>query len=291
MAERAWLGRRSSDSRLALSTLEYLGQQVQYTKDAYHFPQPSYAEPNCVEPDCYRPDCLLPYSAEIWTFQNIWSRPWFNRLWVLQEIHLAGPDSVMKCGDDEILWSSFRRAIICICNKDGGAPEGAYMLLRSLLKMCGYAQADPFELLIWKHHNRQCVNDRDRIYGPMSLVPSNIAQSLTINYQLRPWEVYKQVVLAYLATKWKLIARNSGGAVLPHYLNTESDVVKTDPCLDETPVPAIWEPLEFERTREDPKSYRKFRNRETGEAINSDLSLCRDALKARGINIKQITVV
>ncbi|KAI1751825.1 HET-domain-containing protein [Xylaria castorea] len=475
----AWLGSKSLDSRLALSTLEYLGQQ------------PSYAEPNCVKPDYHRPDRLLPYSAEIWiAFQNLWSRPWFNKL----------PNSVMKCGDDEILWSSFRRAIICICNKDGGIPEGAYMISRSLLKMCGYAQADPFELLIWKHHNRQCVDDRDRIYGLTSLAPSNITRSLTVDYQLQPWEVYKQVVLAYLATvrrlsflphcsvqltagassasaawasytppnklslvgirtasiksveslqfksfadllshmrryvhglensqyptggtqldgliwnlmcgrlkdraperpsptletlrgvllaaaapdaeadnapstenlssafqlellytismcflffttegysgisrsevqpvnpaisslgdevfivpgcevpmalrrtqdilyrvvgdcfvhgimdaeavlgpfpsKWKLIAKTSGGAFLPHYLNTESGVVvKTDP------------PLEFERMREDPKSCRKFRNRETGDVINSDPMLFRDALKARGINVELITVV
>ncbi|KAJ2995802.1 hypothetical protein NUW58_g1169 [Xylaria curta] len=526
----AWLGPESQDSHLALSTLEYLGQQVQYTKDAYHFPQPSYAEPDCVEPNYHRSDHPLPYSTEIWTaFQNLWSRSWFKRLWVLQEIHLSGPDSVMKCGDDEILWSSFRRAIICICNKESGVPEGPYMSSRSLLKMCGYAQADPFELLIWKHHNRQCMDDRDRIYGLMSLAPPSISRSLSVDYQLPPWDVYKQVVLAYLAgvnrlsfllhcsiqstatwdgpswvpnwTKelvqtniynialgasnasaawatysapnklsiggiriasiksveslqfksfadlvkymriytrdlekaqyptgetqldgliwnltcgklkdraperpsptletlrgvllaaassdieadnalssenlssafqlellytfsmcflfftsegysgisrsqvqpgdevyiipgcevpmalrptadgphrvvgdcfvhgimdgeavlgrfppnWKLIAKTSGGAVLPHYLNTKNGVVtNADPRLDEIPLPEIWEPVEFERTREDPKSCRKYRNRETGDVINSDPRLFHDALKARGIDIGLVTVI
>ncbi|RYC57774.1 hypothetical protein CHU98_g8444 [Xylaria longipes] len=116
----------------------------------------------------------------------------------------------MKCGDDEILWSSVRRATICACNKDGGVLEGAYMMSRSLFKdVCGYTQAGPFELLIRKHHNRQCVNDRERIYGLMSLAPSNIVQLLTVDYQLQLWEVDKQGVLAYLMTVCRL-------SFLPH---------------------------------------------------------------------------
>ncbi|KAI3321997.1 hypothetical protein HD806DRAFT_536468 [Xylariaceae sp. AK1471] len=100
-----------------------------------------------------------------------------------------------------------------------------------------------------------------------------------------------EAVLGLFPPKWRLIAKTLRGAVLPRYLHTESGViVKTGPRLDEMPVPALWEPLEFEHTREDPKSCRKFRNRETGKVINSDPRLFPEALRERGIDIKLITV-
>lgn len=80
-----WLGSGSEDSKLALYTLEELGNKYELTKDAYQIPL-------CENPDY---DVLdhripLPYNDKIWTaLANMFQRPWFERLWTLQESQLA----------------------------------------------------------------------------------------------------------------------------------------------------------------------------------------------------------
>ena len=40
------------------------------------------------------------------------SRPWFDRLWIWQEVRLSSGDTIVKCGNQTIRWSSVCQAIL-----------------------------------------------------------------------------------------------------------------------------------------------------------------------------------
>ncbi|KAM0441256.1 hypothetical protein ACHAPT_000563 [Fusarium lateritium] len=73
-------------------------------------------------------------------------------------------------------------------------------------------------------------------------------------------------------------------------LNRESKVwTAEDPRLP--PFSDEWEWSEIERTRNDPAVCRFFRNKVTGEVINSDPRLTPEALKERGVKLEEIVLI
>lgn len=67
--------------------------------------------------------------------------------------------------------------------------------------------------------------------------------------------------------------------------------VKTDPRLDKVPLPHEWEPVAWTRESIDPRTCCRFRNRFTGELINYDPRMTSEALKERGVNVKEIVLI
>lgn len=105
-----WLGAASGDSELAMKTLYYLGQQVVYAKDNWLLTRPGGVEGFWCEGKC-----VLPYGDEVWTaIDNLLARPWFTRVWIIQEIQLARRGAVIQCGQEQVPWSHFRSAITCL---------------------------------------------------------------------------------------------------------------------------------------------------------------------------------
>lgn len=62
-----------------------------------------------------------------------------------------------------------------------------------------------------------------------------------------------------------------------------------DPRLER--LPAEWSRVEFERTADDPKYVDYFRNNGTGEIINFDSRLSREALERRGVKLQTFNLV
>ena len=120
-----WLGPSSNDSALALSTLEYIGKQIELSPNCGRGPAP-----DCTEPNWFDAGCPLPYSDEVWTaIHNLISRPWFERIWITQEIQVANSKAIIYCGKDETSWYLFRRAILCIFNNTGLPPKVSERIL------------------------------------------------------------------------------------------------------------------------------------------------------------------
>jgi len=69
--------------------------------------------PEAVEKDWCFARHELPYEDSTWqAIHNLLARPWFERLWVWQEIVLADERAMVQCGYDEVAWVVFRRAVI-----------------------------------------------------------------------------------------------------------------------------------------------------------------------------------
>ena len=76
-----WLGPETSNSKLALSTLGYLGQQMETGRD-----RTRYRSPDAAELDWFRAACPLPYDSKTWeAVAALLNRDYFTRLWIWQE--------------------------------------------------------------------------------------------------------------------------------------------------------------------------------------------------------------
>lgn len=170
----AWLGPEFPNTGLAFRNLDYLGRQLYFSQG--HF-LPS---PNATEPNWYKKSSELPFGADVWTaIFEVFSMEWFKRLWVLQEIQLGPSNAVMLCGKHQILWSVFARAATRIHYSPGGKlKEAGEELKTRVTEMCRSLRESSFEGIMGMQHRKACSDQRDRVYGIMSLAPSKVVEAI-----------------------------------------------------------------------------------------------------------------
>ncbi|KAI0965816.1 heterokaryon incompatibility protein-domain-containing protein [Xylaria arbuscula] len=138
-------------------------------------------------------------------------RSWFNRVWVVQEAALA-TELVLSCGLSRIDWNSFSIAAKIL--------RGAFKQLSQGTKNQKMQGIKPAWALIWYRHdfrmlnrcrntnyhsmtvaagrlmsNRDCSDDRDRIYAMLALTTS--PYPVTPNYSKTVAEVYTEFARRY----------------------------------------------------------------------------------------------
>lgn len=156
-----WLGLESSNSKLAIRTLDYLGLQAETLKDNGRG-----SSTNSSHRDWYRSRCELPYNQATWqAILDMLNRPWFDRLWVTQEILLANHRAIMQCGHDEICWTRFRRGQVCISTKRTLPSREFSDRALEVQIMMRYFPAYNFYALLRMAANRLCSDPRDKVYG------------------------------------------------------------------------------------------------------------------------------
>lgn len=108
---------------------------------------------------------------------DFFSRPWFHRLWVLQEIHLASHESNLNCGTDEIPWQEFRRSV-AVLNANGvlitdttdqNFIDDYDSVSRKVISICEDISSFAFEDTLQLTKHSQCSDQKDRIYALLSL--------------------------------------------------------------------------------------------------------------------------
>jgi hypothetical protein len=188
-----------SDSAHAFSTLEYLGKHVELSKDYRLLPSPSSDAP------LHKSLFELSYDKVTWeSLQNLLKRPWFRRLWIMQEIQLANSKAVLQCGTDQISWYHFRRAIICINNKKNGVPDEIVNEVFFVAKLTFNLRNIPFIRLLSRSIIRYCSQPADKLYGILGLASPEIANIIPVNYTLPVSTIYKQTFLEYTSFTQRL---------------------------------------------------------------------------------------
>ncbi|KAK2057418.1 hypothetical protein LY76DRAFT_516294 [Colletotrichum caudatum] len=191
-----WLGAGGGDSALAVAALRHLGEQAIYTERGAWRTNP----PGCSNPELARASVALPYDGRTWAaVARLLRRPWFERLWVWQEVRLADERSFMLCGPDSISLSLFRRAIFCASDKKAlpGA-EVRGLILDAVEVMLPFSNQPFFrelQTLSWKG----CADPRDKIYGALGAAPAAIREDVRPDYSLPVEEVYARFCRVYLA--------------------------------------------------------------------------------------------
>lgn len=189
-----FLGPAGEGSQLALSTLSYLGAQVSFESTGKRCPST-----NAVQKDWYRMRHDLGWDDATWTaILHLLRRSWFSRLWIIQEVRLAGRRSVIQCGHDSVSLFLFQRAMNCL--------KGKYWLPSAELRSCVDAAASllvyspvlSLSELLSLARQRACFNPRDKVFGILSLIPGTVASKLSTPYSRLPAEIYRDMFLAHL---------------------------------------------------------------------------------------------
>lgn len=196
-----WLGPESHDSALALRSLNTLGSKITVDLVLQTCRIISIGE----DTDYESTDDLLTSHFDESTWTSIFSllnRPWFSRLWIWQEVHLAKNEVQVLCGYDDIAWRSFGNAIYYLHINSKPAipqdPRGSWecmeraFLLISFRPMWGLIDA------LCETRRSECSDKKDKIYAVLNLVGKHMRENLEPDYSKSTSKAYQDVVLDYL---------------------------------------------------------------------------------------------
>ena len=139
---------------------------------------------------------------EVCAIHSLVMRPWFERLWVQQEIH-ANRNVALICGSDTVSWQDFRRALVCFYVK-WAAFEGDSILyagfLERIVLISGMTDEDDYSTLgelMERTQQCKCSDPRDRVYGLLNmLVPWERNAKIKPDYTKTVRQVYQDAVLS-----------------------------------------------------------------------------------------------
>ncbi|KAF2493254.1 hypothetical protein BU16DRAFT_75211 [Lophium mytilinum] len=189
-----------NDSKHALATFRYIGDQLIVTKNG----QLS-SSPGSKAPDMWRNACNFVYDDRTWkALLHFIKRIWFYRLWCWQEIKLSSSRSLLRCGHGQITWPVLRRAILCLHNKE----KLPSLMFRERCRHDVYLTADAvghsMSTLLDLSRSKGCANPRNKIPGLLGLTAPSFNARLRTNYASPVEDVYKDAFLAHLAITRRL---------------------------------------------------------------------------------------
>lgn len=188
-----WLGPQSSDSDIAVSSLQYIGSQIEIGRNRARF-----RAPGAIEAEWFRATTPLSLTKKAWTaVDNLFQRPWFERLWIWQEIQLANSNAIVVCGNHEMLWQQLRKAIICLLTKQQLPTQQLRTRLGDIDPLTIERYSGSFNLLINISRMRKCFDPRDKIYGMLSICGVKLGSKIETSYKKDVKDVYKDVFLQY----------------------------------------------------------------------------------------------
>ena len=199
----AWLGPELDSTKIAISTLSYIGEHVEIARDGGGF-MPS---PDCIEKNLYHPGYFLPYDDETWQcIYDYINATWFDRLWIIQEIQLANSTSVLLCGTQMISWALFRRSITCLVHKRLSIPEKLSSRLTKINSVWFISTGQTLHAVLNCNRAAVCTEPVDKIYGMLGIGPRIFSNKIQPDYGIFYGEVYKRTFLehARLARRFEL---------------------------------------------------------------------------------------
>ncbi|KAK3690549.1 heterokaryon incompatibility protein-domain-containing protein, partial [Podospora appendiculata] len=194
-----WLGVEGQASKLALSTLKHLANEI---VTDFHGGYP-FKSPTAVESDwSSHRNFALPYSQDIWqALDNLIRRDWFSRLWVWQEIKLA-EEAIFHCGHDQIPRLAFHQAMLTLESQavlPTDINRSQVLRTRSLLSPLKSSVNWPISITLWNTHvGMKCQDPRDYVYGVLGLLPARFRDRISLNYDIAVGKVYLDFVRAHI---------------------------------------------------------------------------------------------
>jgi Heterokaryon incompatibility protein (HET) len=184
-----FLGDERQDSTLAVRKLEEMASK--FTEDILASWQTSHARHTWTDQFEYirlmHPNRDTPQAAEAKAIRALFGRPWFSRMWVLQEVVLSR-DVVVQCGEAVIPFRTLRRAVTYIMCENVPLAQGIldsfslysdtkprtglenFLDLIQLLEIYESGRTVSLSTLLEKCRNRQSSLTRDRLFALLSLV-------------------------------------------------------------------------------------------------------------------------
>ena len=204
----AWLGPPTLDSNFAMTMLQRIGDSIEVDWTSFEI-RPKDSQWACESSMATMYFRLLldltfklPWNGqESQAFESLFNRPWFERLWIRQEITLGAERAVLICGPSSIPWSSFRKAAIFLNKKvkDPSHPRFEHWRARVALVAEVCTQGGTWLGQMLRQMQRtSCTDPRDRVYGILGILPAaskGMADLIRPNYQ-KPLQLIYQELLA-----------------------------------------------------------------------------------------------
>jgi hypothetical protein len=185
-----WLGPADGHTSLAIKTLVRLAAEV---------------EVNFVTEEVSRAKNAGPMSflgireTEAGYLLSLFERPWFERLWIWQEVHANPDETIVLIGEHSVPWSTVRKFLISVylrpCHMNA---RQVSLLERARALSYVPANVDLVTLLLTTQDS-QCVDAPDRVFALLGMLEPNRRLGIKADYTKTVTDVFKQVVLQYLS--------------------------------------------------------------------------------------------
>lgn len=199
-----WLGPEGNDSVHAMKLIENVGNA--FDVEWY------YKKLTVINGEDPKVQELLTFDhRDLAGYYHLINRPWFERLWIRQEVTLANEDAIVSCGHEVVPWSVFRKGLAAIwnmyicsvpdvpyCNRVGFPLEMELMSRGYRLKSFFW---QPMHTCL--HDTKgtfggaECLDPRDRIYAVIHML-AGTSLDIVPDYSLPVWEVYRDAVVRAL---------------------------------------------------------------------------------------------
>lgn len=135
------------------------------------------------------------------------ARPWFRRLWVLQELVLSS-DPWVQCGQIRLRWEPFCEFMLDVDTSDlpeGDAqPQNADNIISINKILSDYKESTEtpqkfFLTTLLSRQGARMSDPRDMIYGHLGLINPETRIAIPVDYQKSVEQVYEDVALAFIA--------------------------------------------------------------------------------------------
>ena len=121
------------------------------------------------------------------------TRPWFERLWVWQEIR-AKDNALVMCSYDRILWQDLRSTTYALFTKECGNLFGPLLFVQDMANKSIGGRLDSCTRLTSRC---LCADPRDRVFALKSLLGDTESDAIKPDYVKSTSEVYRDVMIEY----------------------------------------------------------------------------------------------
>ncbi|KAG5767748.1 hypothetical protein H9Q72_004512 [Fusarium xylarioides] len=204
----AWLGPADEHSSIAITMLQELADCVDFTNeeddildnrmrfkpDKYEFIMRRHPDNSH---DWSKP---MPFSNRQWqALISLISRSWFRRLWVRQEILLAGKDTIILAGDDSMPWLHFRSAIEIIASKRealaGTVDIHTMVEFSNARSFSALRHLRDFFSLVAYTHACEVTEPRDRVFALLGLAEGGFTSEIVVDYRKDVKDVHRDALV------------------------------------------------------------------------------------------------
>lgn len=194
-----WLGPESHDTAIAMECLTLIHSKIRVDWVS------SRMIPLSDEVEWCDERIHLPFDeTQFLAIYNFLSRPWFERLWIWQEITLASQDSVILCGTRTMSWLGFRDAVFSLLytplpRLNLVVTAKLHQRLQMILNLCNGSKTRHLRSLIDATKRSTCTDPRDRIFSLLSMLDLTAGKlEIEPDYTKDVSEVFKDATIRWI---------------------------------------------------------------------------------------------
>ncbi|KAF2088450.1 HET-domain-containing protein [Saccharata proteae CBS 121410] len=187
-----WLGEASEDSPSAFRLIKQIHEAaVNESGNGSPSDRPLDAE------ELRNRNLPNPQSSDWKAIEKVWRRPWFRRIWIIQELVLANR-AMLFCGSSFVTWEQLETAAWFIHRHSLPVNYTVFVTELSIHKIEYRTQRHPLLTLLVRTSASEATNPRDKVYGLLGICSETDAKEIVPDDEKPIPEVFLDVALLHL---------------------------------------------------------------------------------------------